>query len=188
MMEDAGIPVGEIVSTYDNTHDVNYTYIMTSIKIREERLEEAMEILDSSYNIKGSDNPEHKVIISNSTKLMQNIEDQPGFRMLIAHEACQNVNFHRWANANNNIKGKYGFSRLKHKLGLGVVTTSASGIYVLRLDNRPTPFFYVGKATNITQRIQQHKDCTGAVCIAGEPFTRVEPVTKGSTSRLFSLL
>jgi hypothetical protein len=60
------------------------------------------------------------------------------------------------------------------------------GIYVLQLDNRPTPFFYVGKATNIALRIQQHQDGTGAFCITGKPFTRVDPVTKGSTDDMES--
>lgn len=54
-----------------------------------------------------------------------------------------------------------------------------AGIYVLRMDNRPKPFFYVGKAEDIGRRIQQHSDGAGAYCITGEPFTRVEPVTKG---------
>ena len=63
-------------------------------------------------------------------------------------------------------------------------SSSNQGIYVLRLDNnKPTPCFYVGKATNITQRIQQHEAGTGAFCISGEPFTRVESLTKGE--RLF---
>ena len=58
------------------------------------------------------------------------------------------------------------------------------GIYVLRLDNnKPNPCFYVGKATNIAQRIQQHEAGTGAFCISGEPFTRVESLTRGE--RLF---
>jgi hypothetical protein len=58
--------------------------------------------------------------------------------------------------------------------------TKVSGIYVLSVENRPKPFFYVGKAEDIGRRIQQHLDGTGAACITGEPFTRVEPVTKGS--------
>jgi predicted GIY-YIG superfamily endonuclease len=59
-----------------------------------------------------------------------------------------------------------------------------SGIYVLGVDNRPKPFFYVGKANDIGLRIQQHSDGTGAYCIAGEPFTRVDPVTKGNLLEL----
>ena len=44
----------------------------------------------------------------------------------------------------------------------------------------------MGKSNNINQRIQQHTDGTGAYCIAGEPFTRVEPVTNGSINDLES--
>jgi hypothetical protein len=57
--------------------------------------------------------------------------------------------------------------------------TKKKGIYVLRIDNRPKPFFYVGKANDIERRIQQHSDGTGAYCITGEPFTRIDPITKG---------
>jgi len=56
----------------------------------------------------------------------------------------------------------------------------ATGVYVLRLDNKPTPFFYVGKSSNIAERIQQHRDGEGAYCVMGEPFTQVPPVTHGS--------
>ena len=65
-------------------------------------------------------------------------------------------------------------------------SSEVKGIYVLRLDNRPRPFFYVGKAENIEKRIMQHQNGTGAYCITGEPFTRVDPVTKGSTENLGS--
>jgi hypothetical protein len=61
-----------------------------------------------------------------------------------------------------------------------------SGIYVLRLDSKPTPSFYVGKATDIVHRIQQHTDGEGAYCITGEPFTRIEPLTKGSVDDMES--
>lgn len=63
---------------------------------------------------------------------------------------------------------------------------ATSGIYVLRVDSRPKPFFYVGKAENIERRIKQHMDGEGAYCIIGEPFTRVEPLTKGCISDMES--
>jgi len=63
---------------------------------------------------------------------------------------------------------------------LSYVPAKSSGIYVLYLDTRTNPFFYVGKANDIERRIQQHETGSGAYCITGEPFTRVEPVTKGS--------
>lgn len=64
------------------------------------------------------------------------------------------------------------------------------GIYVLRLDNgnknRPIPLCYVGKSNNIKRRIAQHRNGAGAACIAGEPFTRVAPITEGSTDDMES--
>ena len=54
-----------------------------------------------------------------------------------------------------------------------------TGIYVLQVDSSPKPFFYVGKANDIVHRIKQHADGKGAYCIAGEPFTQIDPITKG---------
>ena len=65
-------------------------------------------------------------------------------------------------------------------------SSEVKGIYVLRLDNKPTPFFYVGKSSNIAERIQQHKDGRGAYCVTGEPFTQVPPVTHGSVDNMDS--
>jgi predicted GIY-YIG superfamily endonuclease len=63
---------------------------------------------------------------------------------------------------------------------MGSTTTVNQGIYVLRIENRPKPFFYVGKADDIERRIKQHTDGGGAYCITGEQFTRVDPLTNGS--------
>lgn len=60
------------------------------------------------------------------------------------------------------------------------------GIYVLQLDNKQPPSYYVGKSNDINQRIQQHTDGTGASCVAGEAFTSVEPLTKGSVDDMES--
>jgi hypothetical protein len=62
----------------------------------------------------------------------------------------------------------------------GGTSGGPGGIYVLSLINTSTPFFYVGKATNIINRIEQHTNGTGATCISGEQFTRVDPITTGS--------
>jgi len=65
--------------------------------------------------------------------------------------------------------------------------TAQSGIYVLSVGNHQSkPSFYVGKSNDIAIRIQQHSDGVGAFCISGEPFTRVEPITKGSTDDMES--
>ena len=68
------------------------------------------------------------------------------------------------------------------------IPTTNKGVYVLRVDDstRARPFFYVGKADNIERRIKQHADGDGAYCIAGEQFTRVEPLTKGSVDDMES--
>jgi len=63
---------------------------------------------------------------------------------------------------------------------------TGKGIYVLRMNNSPKPFFYVGKADNIERRIKQHMDGEGAYCITGEPFTRVKPLTRGTTDDMES--
>lgn len=74
-----------------------------------------------------------------------------------------------------------GFTKLIHNN-----QNTNEGIYVLRLTNKPTPFFYVGKAINIEHRIAQHASGSGALCITGEPFERVEPVTKMSADDMES--
>jgi hypothetical protein len=61
----------------------------------------------------------------------------------------------------------------------GFAGLSNKGIYVLRMDSSEKPFFYVGKSDDISRRILQHMSGGGAVCITGEPFTRVKPMTKG---------
>jgi hypothetical protein len=100
------------------------------------------------------------------------------------HEASGNVHFNRWLNETFHPKHSFGYDRLKNKLGFS--TPTAKGIYVLRVDNRPKPFFYVGKANDIIHCIKQHTDGEGAYCITGEQFTRVEPITKGSVDDMES--
>jgi hypothetical protein len=185
MMEEMGIHVDEIVSSYDSIQNVYYAYIHTAYKVRDESFEMAMSTLASTHNIRGSIDNGHKSITSSVVKTSQMIEDHPGFRMLVKHEENENPTFKRWADETNHPKTTFGYKRLKSKLrSKGAI--NAKGIYVLRVDNRPRPFFYVGKAENIEKRIEQHQNGTGAYCITGEPFTRVEPVTKGSTENLGS--
>jgi hypothetical protein len=181
IMEHAGVPVDEIVSTYDQSQDVYYAYILTRDKIREEKLQQA---LASNHNIKGSSSPEHKFITSNTVKTFQLIEAHPAFRLLMIHEASGNVHFNRWCNETVHRKSSFGYGRLKNKLGITTPTTK--GIYVLHVGNRPKPFFYVGKADDIERRIKQHSDGEGAYCISGEHFTSVEPITKGSVDDMES--
>ena len=178
MMASVDIPVDEIVMTRDN--NLMYVYVHLLCKTRKEALENAMKTL-SDKGVAGANVPGHMVIKGTSRVLSEFVEDHPGFRTLVRHQAEGNPNFHRWA-AEDFVGTNAGYNKLKKKLlsssKAGEVLTK--GIYVLRIDNRPKPFFYVGKATNIERRIQQHSDGTGAYCITGEPFTRVEPVTKGT--------
>jgi hypothetical protein len=84
------------------------------------------------------------------------------------------------------IASIHGGSQVQFASVSGKPNIKNSGIYVLRLDNKPTPSFYVGKAIDIVHRIQQHTDGEGAYCITGEPFTRIEPLTKGSVDDMES--
>ena len=55
------------------------------------------------------------------------------------------------------------------------------GVYVLCINNnnRPKPFFYVGRTNDIVHRIKQIADGEGASCITGEPFIQIDPITAG---------
>ena len=187
-MEEMGIHVDEIVSSYDSSQNVYYAYIHTAYKVRDESFEMAMSTLASTHNIRGSIDNGHKYITSSFVKTSKLIEDHSGFRMLVKHEESDNPTFKRWADETNSPKGTYGYKRLKNKLSSkGAINKTTKGIYVLRVDNRSRPFFYVGKAENIEKRIEQHQNGTGAYCITGESFTRVNPITQG-TSFEFSLV
>ncbi len=177
MMKQIDIPVTEIVSTQDHARSVQYTYIHVQRHIRQEELSLALQSLASENGLHGGNMNGICFFITSSTKTSLLIENHPGFRMLVDHEVSGNPHFHRWVDEGKSSKGSFGYKRHKNKLG--IPETINKGIYVLRVDNRPRPFFYVGKAEDIGQRIQQHSDGTGAYCITGEPFTHVEPVTKG---------
>ncbi len=59
------------------------------------------------------------------------------------------------------------------------MSTKNKGVYVLCINNRPKPFFYVGKTNDIVHRIKQIADGEGASCITGEPFIQIDPITTG---------
>lgn len=181
MTKSVGIHVDEIVSTIDTSQSVQCTYIHLKVKTREGDIKQAVQTLTltcglQEYNVDG-----HSMITSNSIDSAQNIEDHPGFVMLISHETSGNINFHRWTDEKYHQKRAFGYNLLKNKLSTCINETSinAKGIYVLSVDNRPKSFFYVGKANDIIKRIKQHADGEGAYCMTGEPFTRVDPITRG---------
>jgi hypothetical protein len=157
-------------------------------KAREEEIKNGIQKLESTFGLLV--HHEEVSIVSSSRIDSLFIEDHPGFKLLVLHEASGNVKFHKWTNPkfHGNGKNLSGFNRLKSKLGiiLATATVTNKGIYVLQMDGRPKPFFYVGKAEDIERRIQQHRDGTGAFCISGEAFTRVEPIIKGSVDDMES--
>jgi predicted GIY-YIG superfamily endonuclease len=184
MMENVGLRVDEIVSTKDLPRNVQYTYFHLKSKEREDKIGTAIHKLTSTHGLKLLNESGEGCINSSSIINSEFIETHPGFQLLLAHEISGDSNFQRWSapSLRKSTKAMNGFNLLKSKLGIiHNAHIENKGIYVLRADNRTKPFFYVGKAENIERRIQQHADGTGAHCITGEPFTRVEPVTKGTT-------
>jgi hypothetical protein len=102
----------------------------------------------------------------------------PLFKLMIQHMVEKRDGFTSW------VLKKKGTGILatylkRESVDGGSVSGEGCGIYVLRVDNNPKPFFYVGKSEDITRRIQQHLNGEGAVCITGEQFTRVKPMTTG---------
>ena len=179
MMERVGIRVDEIISTVDQSQSIQYTYIhLKRKKIREEKIKDAMQALAATHGLQEYNINGHSFITGNFVDIAQHLENHPGFQLLVAHEESGNCNFSKWVDPTCLSKQTIGYNLLKSKMDIAEITSK--GIYVLRIDNRPKPFFYVGKANDIERRIQQHSDGTGAYCITGEPFTRVETVTKGT--------
>ncbi len=183
-MKEIEVSVNELVSTRSDT--VQYTFINLKKQMRQEDLRKALQPLACMRN---EQNNSIGFIINSSGKDSQMIENHPGFRMLIDHEASGNIHFHRWINETCTKRTLFGYELLKSRLtsAAPIIPVKEGGVYVLLITNRPKPFFYVGKAENIERRIEQHRNGTGAYCIAGEPFTRVEPVTKGDLLNAWSV-
>ncbi len=171
--------VDEIISTV--TSDTNHTvsFIHTMKRVRKDAMSAALH----NANITGFETLIFTVHQDNVV-----IENHPLFQLLIQHEFTANPSFTAWyCNKERKPLHCSGFELLKSKLFRGLPDIN-QGIYVLRMDNRPKPFFYVGKAKNIKQRITQHADGEGAYCITGEPFTRVDPISQGILFELFSAI
>ena len=194
MLESVGIEADEIVISRDQGQI--YIYLHLTHKIRGYTLDACLQTLVSTHGL--LINPQRKEN-SDSTgytrSICQHTVTDSILQMLAAHEERGDRNFHRWVHpspeTSEGIENR-GYKKLKTKLRLhhGGSNAAQKGIYVLRLEHKgaaPKPFlFYVGKATNIAQRIQQHHDGIGAYCVTGEPFTRVEPITQGSADDLES--
>ncbi len=168
-----GILVDEVVSTVLPDSSKTVSFIHAIKRVSEESMRNALD----NVNINGFENLIYT--IHNEDVIL---EKHPYFRMLMIHESTGNPSFHTWFQAGRVINS--GYKLLKKKaLNNGSIN---KGIYVLQMDGRPKPFFYVGKAEDIERRIQQHRDGTGAFCISGEAFTRVETTTKGTVDDMES--
>ncbi len=182
-MKEIEVSVNELVSTRSN--DVQYTFINLKKQMRQEDLRKALQSLACMHD---EQNNSIGFIINSSGKDSQMIENHPGFKMLIDHEASGNIHFHKWINKTYTKGTLFGYELLKSRLTCAdPIIPVKGGVYVLLIASRPKPFFYVGKAENIERRIEQHRNGTGAYCIAGEPFMRVEPVTKGELLNAWSV-
>jgi hypothetical protein len=60
-----------------------------------------------------------------------------------------------------------------------------SGVYVLRLEGRAAPRYYVGKSDDIGRRIEQHNDGGGAAFTKNESFSCFHPTTTGMRAFAF---
>jgi hypothetical protein len=173
-LENAGILVDELISTVIPDANKTVSFIHTIKRVNKD----TMTVSLGKINITG-----FECLIYTIQEDDIILENHPFFRILVKHESTRNHSFAAWHKAEKSTSS--GFELLKSKIFRGLTDTN-KGIYVLRVDNRPKQLFYVGKADDIERRIKQHSDGEGAYCITGEPFTRVEPVTKGSVDDMES--
>lgn len=113
MMDSINFRVNEIVLTCDSA--LTYTYIHLVRKARDEELGAAIDKLSTTHGVLGSNIFGYDTINSNSVETCELIEDHPGFKMLVQHEATSNGNFHRWT-AQGYSGINCGYSLLKNKL------------------------------------------------------------------------
>jgi hypothetical protein len=113
MMISIGFNVNEIVSTCDNA--LTFTYIHLQRKARKDELHRAMRKLTSTHGVSGSNIFGYDSIDSNSLGSSELIDDHPGFKTLVQHQAQGNSNFHRWT-ADGYSDTHSGYNKLKSKL------------------------------------------------------------------------
>jgi hypothetical protein len=113
MMESIGFNVDEIVSTCDNA--LMYVYVHLQRKTRKDELSRAFSTLAASHGISGSNIFGYDTIDSSTFGSSDLIEDHPGFKMLVQHQAQGNENFHRWT-ADGYADANSGYNKLKAKL------------------------------------------------------------------------
>ena len=98
------------------------------------------------------------------------------FKLLYTHMLDTHRDFHSYVEGSKKKGLLMKYMRLQPADGEPVPT---KGVYVLRVDLLPRPFYYVSMAYDIERRIQQHTSGERAYCITGMPFTREEPMTEG---------
>lgn len=181
MLESAGILADEIVATRHSDH--LYVYVHLCNKTRQGELEGKLGVLATTHGLKLSNIIGCSSLNTRAFDTSEGAEEYRAFRLIVQCDDKGDLNFRRWTAVDFPDAGR-GYTRLKARISAASGSLAKSGIYVLRLDARSVPFYYVGKASNIELRIQQHKDGTGASCIAGEQFTCVKPLTEGSVKNM----
>ena len=115
LLSSVKIVVDEIVTTFDSVGALQYAFIHAPRKVMEQDLSMALEALESSDRVKGSNIYGYSPISSSSTSSSELVEDHPGFRILVQHEERGNAQFNRWADVDN-LSANCGYYRLKNKL------------------------------------------------------------------------
>lgn len=112
IMASINMHVNEITMTRDNAF--MYVYIHLQRQTRKAELERAMKDL-ASHGIMGTNIFGYNEVDGTSRGSYEFLEDHPGFRTLVQHQADGNTNFHRWT-AEDYADANSGFNKLKKKL------------------------------------------------------------------------
>jgi predicted GIY-YIG superfamily endonuclease len=118
------------------------------------------------YFFYGGSSPSYAFTKEAVKEMLSNLQHQTSDAheaRIIIEEMIESNNFQLIPNNEDHITG------VKRPIEL------ESGIYVLKFDE--SPYYYVGKSTNIPQRLNQHANGQGAACATGRPFQRVYPLT-----------
>jgi len=115
MMLSVQIAVDEIVTSCDSAGVLLYSYVHMERKVGEQELARAIKTLEDNGEVRGSNIFGYDAIASSSINSSELIEDHPGFRTLVQHEAAGNENFHRWT-ADGFPRTNCGYNLLKSKL------------------------------------------------------------------------
>ena len=115
MMISVQLDVDEIVTTLDSIGSLFYAFIHFPRRVTEQELAKALNTLETTHGVKGSNIFGYDMISSSSINTSELIEDHPGFRTLVAHEEQGNDQFNRWI-ADGYPGANCGYNLLKNKL------------------------------------------------------------------------